>query len=63
MHVLYECGICGSLHPWNWSGDCRDDDNRFPDEWDYAERKGVHVFQIEIKEMEERVAADLNGEP
>jgi hypothetical protein len=27
--VYYECGICGSFHPWNWDGDCRDDANRF----------------------------------
>lgn len=25
----YECGICGSLHPIAWNGDCRDDANRF----------------------------------
>lgn len=26
---FYECGICDHLHPTNWSGDCRDDANRF----------------------------------
>lgn len=24
-----ECGCCGMLHPVNFGGDCRDDDNRF----------------------------------
>lgn len=25
---FYECGICGSMHPASWDGDCRDDNNR-----------------------------------
>ncbi len=24
-----ECGCCRCMHPLNFSGDCRDDDNRF----------------------------------
>jgi hypothetical protein len=24
-----ECGCCGHMHPINFGGDCRDDDNRF----------------------------------
>lgn len=24
-----ECGCCGCMHPLNFSGECRDDDNRF----------------------------------
>ncbi len=28
MARYYECGICDHLHPWDWSGDCRDDANR-----------------------------------
>lgn len=27
-----ECGSCGHYHPMNFSGDCRDDDNRFTSE-------------------------------
>ena len=26
---FYDCGICGSYHPANWDGDCRDDAHRF----------------------------------
>ena len=25
---FYECGICECIHPWEWNGDCRDDENR-----------------------------------
>ena len=27
--AYYDCGICGSLHPATWDGDCRDDASRF----------------------------------
>ena len=26
---FYECGGCGHCHPFGFSGDCRDDKNRF----------------------------------
>lgn len=29
--VVYECGICGAMHPWQWSGDCREDKYRYYD--------------------------------
>jgi len=29
LPVFVECGCCGSLHPKNFCGECRDDDNRF----------------------------------
>ena len=32
---LYECGICGEIHLWEWDGDCREDANRYEDEEDY----------------------------
>jgi hypothetical protein len=61
MHIIYECGICGCYHPWNWDGDCRDDTNRFfPDE--YAERHDIDEFDIEVRSMEERLEADERGE-
>ncbi len=57
-HVLYECGICSSLHPWNWNGDCREDENRYGDEQDYAEKFNVAKFDIEVRSMDERLTAD-----
>ena len=27
---LEDCGICGASHPVGFTGDCRDDANRFP---------------------------------
>lgn len=29
LPVFVECGSCGQLHPTNFGGDCRDNDNRF----------------------------------
>jgi hypothetical protein len=59
--ILYECGICGAYHPWEWSRDCREDANRvLPDE--YAEFMGVDEFDLEIRTMDERVEADLGVE-
>lgn len=29
MTKFYDCGICGHWHPLEWSGDCREDANRF----------------------------------
>lgn len=57
-HTLYDCEICGSYHPWNWDGDCRDDDNRYAGTDDYAERHGVSEFEIEVRSMDERLAND-----
>lgn len=60
--TLYECGICSSLHPWDWDGDCREDANRYFDEQDYAERNNLDwpssASLIEVRSMEERVEAD-----
>ena len=57
-HVLYECGICGSCHPWDWLGDCRDDANRYAGPEDYAEQYGVTDLRVEVRSMNDRVAAD-----
>ena len=56
-YIIYDCDICGACHPWDWNGDCREDENRFsPDE--YAERMGVLEEDLDIRSMDERVAAD-----
>jgi len=57
-HVLYECGICGSLHRWAFDGDCRNDRERFDGPIEYCDKLKVDVplNQIEIKTWEERQA-------
>jgi hypothetical protein len=57
--VIYECGICGAYHPWNFDGDCRDDQNRIADPDEYAKQLGVP--DVEVRSMDDRVAADLEG--
>jgi len=44
---LVECGCCGSFHPATFTGDCRDDGNRFAGEEDVAERLGGRKVIIE----------------
>src|SRR5262249_15125108 len=56
---IYECEICGSYHPWEWVGDCRDDANRIADPDEYARDRGIEPAQLEGLSMEERLAADL----
>ncbi len=57
--IVYECGICGGCHPWDWGGDCRDDANRLPhDESEIAERLGVPADELEIRSWEERTESD-----
>lgn len=60
QHRLYECGICDSLHPWEWDGDCREDRNRYADEAEYCERNGLDIplHEIEVFSWEDRQAAD-----
>lgn len=53
--AYYECEICGYFHPWNWNGDCRDNDCRFTD--DELDKKHPNGWQY--RDMSERVAADL----
>ena len=43
--TIFECGICGCYHPWDFTGDCRDDENRFADPEDYAEKMGVGSYR------------------
>lgn len=53
MTKFYECEICGALHKWEWSGDCRENAARFQLE-DLAD-------DDELLSMADRVDADLNG--
>ncbi len=55
--IIYECGICGHCHPWNWNGDCRDDDNRFQD-YEYAEHLGISESELDIRSWSDRCKAD-----
>jgi hypothetical protein len=63
-HVIYECGICGCYHAWEFDGDCREDANRFGTPEDYMEARGIEEFdakgnlQLEVRSMDERVSAD-----
>ena len=43
--VFYECGGCGHFHPAAFSGDCRDDANRYstedlPEGWEEVADEG-----------------------
>lgn len=62
IHIIYECGCCSHYHPWNWNGDCREDANRFADEYDYAERKGIPhnlvLNLVEVRNLEEEENED-----
>lgn len=57
-HIVYECGICSGIHPWDWNGDCREDANRFGGVDEYAERHGIAELDVEVRDWEERVIAD-----
>ena len=61
QRIIYECGICGAYHPWNWDGDCRDDAHRFAGPEEYAQIKHLSLMSIEIRSMEERIEADEAG--
>lgn len=62
MKILYECGICDCLHPWDFQGDCRDNNNRYADAEDYAERHNISEYDIDVLEWEERLEADQREE-
>jgi hypothetical protein len=61
-HILYDCEICGGLHPWEWDGDCRDDANRYGAPEDYATKHKVSILEIQVRSMDDRVAADSGEE-
>jgi hypothetical protein len=56
--ILYECGICSCYHPWKWDGDCREDGKRFGTPEEYALLLGVNPLSVEVRSMEDRIAAD-----
>ena len=58
-YVLYDCDICGGTHEWGYNGDCRNNSERYVDAEDYAARRKVNIKDIEVRDMEERVEADL----
>ncbi len=58
--VYYDCGICGRIHPWGFTGDCRDDSNRFNED-DLVAKHGWTGY--EVKSFQDRLAADDRGEP
>jgi hypothetical protein len=58
-HILYECGICSCYHPWEFAGDCRDDENRFGGPEDYAKLLGLSEYDVDVRSTDDRVAADL----
>lgn len=60
--VLFECGICDQLHPWEFGGDCRDDANRYSCIEEYAERNKLMDFEFEVRSMCDRLAADAGQE-
>lgn len=57
IHIIYECGICGGLHKWDWNGDCREDTNRYAAAEDYMEREHVTEWDLCIRSWEERCEA------
>ena len=59
--ILYECGICGSYHPWDFDGDCRDNANRITSPEEYAVKLHVSAYDVEVRSMDDRVAADILG--
>lgn len=59
QHVLYDCGICGCLHPWDFAGDCRQDNARYNGYDDYAQRNGVSEDDVIVRSWEDRCNADV----
>ena len=57
--ILYECGICDCYYPWEFSGDCRDDSNRFGSPEENAVKLGVDAYSVEVRSMDNRVLAGL----
>lgn len=57
-HIMYECGICGGCHPWEWNGDCRDDAHRYAGPDEYAEQHGISEDDVTVRSMDERLQAD-----
>jgi hypothetical protein len=56
--TLYECEICGACHEWDWNSDCREQGSRYGSPEEYAEQHGLSVYDVEVRSMTDRVAAD-----
>jgi hypothetical protein len=52
-YTLVDCGCCGSMHPIEFGGDCRDDENRYGDAEDYATRNHVNLAHVEVIDNED----------
>ena len=50
---IVECGCCGSYHKTDYSGDCRNDAERFASEDEALERLGVVKVEVERFEYED----------
>ncbi len=70
----YRCGICESLHPALWGGDCREDANRYaPDEldrkhgalgWDEVEMPSADAAsEMSIKDTSKGGKSEVKAEP
>ncbi len=55
---LYDCGVCSHYHEWTWNGDCRENGARFDSPEEYAQARGISVYDVEVMDMADRVAAD-----
>ncbi len=61
IHHLYDCEICGALHRWEFSGDCRQDSERFPDEQAYVRKNGISLECVAVWPMSDRIASDTGA--
>lgn len=61
QYVLYECGICGGLHTWEFDGDCRKDSERFNDVAEFCSTVKCEEPNVEIRSMQDRVDADFGN--
>jgi len=53
VYYFYECDICDQLHPCSFTGDCRDDSNRFALD-ELEERYGFeNVVTVPVDEADE----------
>jgi hypothetical protein len=50
---VYECGCCSGLHPTGFTGDCRDDANRYAGTEDYATRHGMQERDVVVTDCPE----------
>ena len=44
---IFECGSCGSWHRADFTGDCREDSERFAGPEDFEERTGEEAIEVD----------------